>query len=128
MPASVSEQAQLALSRLLMTAYPCPPPVAAGGVGAEGEEQDKLEAGTAPVDMSVAGEILRAVALSWQVQQGDELSPGPFAVKVAGMKAGSKANSKGKDKDRDAERAEVEACVSRSAKLLLALSLQVLHI
>ena len=126
MPASVSEQAQLALSRLLMTAYPCPPPVAAGGVGAEGEEQDKLEAGTAPVDMSVAGEILRAVALSWQVQQGDELSPGPFAV--AGISAGGKANGKGKDKDRDADRAEAEACVSRSAKLLLALSLQVLHV
>ena len=125
MPASVSEQAQLALSRLLMTAYPCPPPVAAGGVGAEGEEQDKLEAGTAPVDMSVAGEILRAVALSWQVQ-ADELLPGPFAV--AGISAGGKANGKGKDKDRDADRAEAEACVSRSAKLLLALSLQVLHI
>ena len=73
--------------------------------------------------MSVAGEILRSVALSWQVQ-ADELLPGPFAV--AGISAGGKANSKGKDKDRDADRAEAEACVSRSAKLLLALSLQVL--
>ena len=127
MPASVSEQAQLALSRVLMTAYPSPPPVAAGVVGVEGEEEeeDKLGAGTEPLDMSVAGEILRSVALSWQVQ-ADELLPGPFAV--AGISAGGKANGKGKDKDRDADRAEAEACVSRSAKLLLALSLQVLHV
>lgn len=125
MPASVSEQAQLALSRLLMTAYPSLPPVAAGVVGAEGEQEDKLGAGTEPLDMSVAGEILRSVALSWQVQ-ADELLHGPFAV--AGISAGGKANSKGKDKDRDADRAEAEACVSRSAKLLLALSLQVLHV
>ena len=126
MPASVSEQAQLALSRLLMTAYPSPPPVAAGVVGAEGEEEeDTLGAGTEPLDMSVAGEILRSVALSWQVQ-ADELLPGPFAV--AGISAGGKGNGKGKDKDRDADRAEAEACVSRTAKLLLALSLQVLHV
>ena len=106
-----------------MTAYPSPPPVAAGVVGAEGEEEDTLGAGTEPLDMSVAGEILRSVALSWQVQ-ADELLPGPFAV--AGISAGGKGNGKGKDKDRDADRAEAEACVSRTAKLLLALSLQVL--